>query len=262
MTCADIERVLVDLGRGGALAGEGLAHLVECPGCTAHVASQKRVAWVLGALADADACRSAPARVEAATVAAWRARAYERSAVAGRRGLFTWIGVPALRWGALAATVVMVLAAALSWSRSASPLAPYAPTVARVIPSAEDVTTPRIGAAGSGERTPSIADTLPAPKPVPVARARQAAQPRLSRRAAANRRVVEGANDEEDVFVLLPYAEPLRPMELRQVVRLEVPRATVAQAGLSAGGLETRDRIVADVLVGEDGIGRGIRIVR
>lgn len=66
------------------------------------------------------------------------------------------------------------------------------------------------------------------------------------------------------IFVPLPYVEPLRPTEMRQVVRVAVPHATVMLAGLSAQGPSDRfpSSVLADVLVGEDGVARGIRLVR
>jgi len=76
-------------------------------------------------------------------------------------------------------------------------------------------------------------------------------------------------------FVPLPYAEPLRPTEIRQIVRVAVPQDTVVLAGLSPQGFApaphtssegASDRfsaaVLADVLVGEDGVARGIRPVR
>jgi hypothetical protein len=65
--------------------------------------------------------------------------------------------------------------------------------------------------------------------------------------------------DDQTGFTPLPYAEPLRPTEMRQVVRVSMGHAEAVKAGLPTNG--TSDRVVADVLVGEDGIARGVRIV-
>jgi hypothetical protein len=60
--------------------------------------------------------------------------------------------------------------------------------------------------------------------------------------------------------VLLPYAEPLRPTEMRHIMRVRMTRTQLAAAELQAGGVD--DAVLADVLVGEDGTARAVRIVQ
>ena len=62
-------------------------------------------------------------------------------------------------------------------------------------------------------------------------------------------------------FVLLPYVEPLRPTEMRHIMRVRMPRAQVAAGELRAGGVDDAT-VLADVLVGEDGTARAVRIVQ
>jgi hypothetical protein len=62
-------------------------------------------------------------------------------------------------------------------------------------------------------------------------------------------------------FVLLPYAEPLRPTEMRHIMRVRVTKAQFAAAELRADGADDAT-VLADVLVGEDGTARAVRIVQ
>jgi hypothetical protein len=60
--------------------------------------------------------------------------------------------------------------------------------------------------------------------------------------------------------VLLPYAEPLRPTEMRHIMRVRMTRAQFAAAELQADVDDST--VLADVLVGEDGTARAVRIVQ
>jgi hypothetical protein len=84
---------------------------------------------------------------------------------------------------------------------------------------------------------------------------------RGDRRAGAASRTFVDATD-DDAFVTLPYAEPLLPTEMRQVVRVAIPRMDRVRRSASPGWPGIGNAVVADVLVGEDGMARAIRIVR
>ena len=65
---------------------------------------------------------------------------------------------------------------------------------------------------------------------------------------------------EESDFVSIPYALPLAKGEFVRVVRTQLDPAALADMGLdldAAGGAE----IPADVLLGEDGVPRGVRVL-
>jgi hypothetical protein len=74
-------------------------------------------------------------------------------------------------------------------------------------------------------------------------------------------RVARRANEfSGPAFVLLPYVEPLRPTEMRHIMRVRMPAAQLAAQGLQAESVD--DAVLADVLVGEDGTARAVRIVQ
>ena len=65
--------------------------------------------------------------------------------------------------------------------------------------------------------------------------------------------------DEND-FVEVPYAPPLATGELVSVVRTELRPAALARMGINIDNAVS-DEILADVLLGEDGFPRGVRLV-
>lgn len=69
------------------------------------------------------------------------------------------------------------------------------------------------------------------------------------------------AVEPEQPFVPIPYTAPLSPYEQPSIVRMDLPVAALIAAGLP---METRDpaaRVEADVVVGQDGMPRAVRVV-
>ena len=69
----------------------------------------------------------------------------------------------------------------------------------------------------------------------------------------------------EVATAFLPLGYSRIPMTSGQIVRLEVPRAALASFGLAAIDVPAASRsatVLADVLVGEDGLARAVRFVR
>ena len=70
---------------------------------------------------------------------------------------------------------------------------------------------------------------------------------------------VLGLTDSSSGFLPLPNAHI--PMADAHVVRMTVSRASLAAFGLDPGGPGSPDVVMADVLVGHDGIARSVRFV-
>ncbi len=67
-------------------------------------------------------------------------------------------------------------------------------------------------------------------------------------------------------FVQLPYAEDLRPEETTEIMRVQLPRDSLAVLGLPVSGEQMiverpGDSVDADVLIGMDGTARAIRLL-
>jgi len=63
-------------------------------------------------------------------------------------------------------------------------------------------------------------------------------------------------------FLAIPYAPPMTVEDRGEVIRVRLPRQSVRSLGIPITGERLTERIPADLLVGEDGIPRGIRLVR
>jgi hypothetical protein len=65
----------------------------------------------------------------------------------------------------------------------------------------------------------------------------------------------------EQPFVPIPYLAPPAPYERIEVVRMELPVAALIAAGLTVRTTDPGGRVEADVLVGQDGRARAVRLV-
>ena len=63
-------------------------------------------------------------------------------------------------------------------------------------------------------------------------------------------------------FFAIPYAPAMTQADYGQVIRVNVPAASMRTFGLPVSEERMFDRVQADVLMGEDGLARAIRFVR
>ena len=62
-------------------------------------------------------------------------------------------------------------------------------------------------------------------------------------------------------FYPLPDADALPPVENALVVRVEMPLASLQMFGVPIDGARAAERVEAEVLLGQDGLARGVRLV-
>ena len=140
-----------------------------------------------------------------------------------RRSRGPWILVP------LAAAAALLIAFTLNTKTPAPP--------ARVVPNIPAAPIAAITA-------------VPAPSPE-TPRAVVAVRPRKPRPA----RVVE------EPFVQIPYTQPLAPWERGEIVRVELPVAALIAQGFPMATSDAGAAARADVLIGEDGRARAVRLI-
>lgn len=70
---------------------------------------------------------------------------------------------------------------------------------------------------------------------------------------------VAPASATPDDFLPLPYANV--PVSRGQIVRMPVAREALVSFGLDPGGPDASAVVLADVLIGEDGLARGVRFI-
>jgi hypothetical protein len=63
-------------------------------------------------------------------------------------------------------------------------------------------------------------------------------------------------------FIPLRYGDDQKPMESGEVIRVQMPRSALITLGLPVNVVRADEQIMADLLIGEDGLARAIRFVR
>jgi hypothetical protein len=296
----DLARGLPPFDIGGAVQrGDVLSHIARCKRCAQWLAEQEALSEALRAAAEADASLSAPPSVEANVMAAWRARQPQRQVAGSRSSLGSpaslgeaaslrgpvrtwrpsWPAWPASGFAAAAAVVVLTLTlGSMRWLNAPSDAGSIAhqsgtvstgaagPSATVAGPSADTANGSTRGAV-TGTNA-AVVEVLPEKgskgskgRPVPPRVTAQGSAVRAVR-ASRGGNAVRAANElSGPAFVLLPYVEPLRPTEMRHIMRVRMSRAQVAAGEIQAGGLDGAT-VLADVLVGEDGTARAVRIVQ
>jgi hypothetical protein len=64
------------------------------------------------------------------------------------------------------------------------------------------------------------------------------------------------------VFVMLPGSDLLPPVQDLQVLRVRIPRTRIQALGWPVNVDRLEERVLADVVVGDDGVARAIRLVQ
>jgi hypothetical protein len=160
------------------------------------------------------------------------------------------------RFWYLAAAASIVLAVGAWWgaaqlrqpvrTTAAEPgatVAVAAPTAPQYVPPQPSEASPATAAAVAPRAPRSETTARPAPRPIPT--------------AASAAEVV----DDADEFVTLPAADRLPGLESGMIVRVELPATSLPAYGFPIMPDSTLRPVTADVLVGQDGQPRAIRLV-
>ena len=65
----------------------------------------------------------------------------------------------------------------------------------------------------------------------------------------------------EPEFLRIPYSSPLDPHERAEIVRVEMPVSAFAAAGIQIATADTGAKAQADVVIGQDGMARAVRVI-
>lgn len=131
---------------------------------------------------------------------------------------------------AIAAGVMLMI-----WMRPQPPRA--APVVAHAV--VQPVAGTVVGKAGDEKRSPALLRSAPAARKIRAS----------SQQAAMS-------------FYRLPQADELPPVENATVVRVQLPMSSLRLIGFPVNEERAAERVQADVLVGQDGLARGVRFVQ
>ena len=255
MNCQEFEAGINDLARDqimdAASRARALAHSEGCAECAARLADERMLSAGLRYLAASASTEQAPARIESALLAAFRERNVPVvTPINGRR---------LSRWAIAAAAAILILIALVALRANQSLQEP--PKQAKETQVAPDVAPP----APEKESPEKKESDTPV---TPRRNLQNYAAANRPRRAAPRAETVNAkdtaAGDYEITtdFIPLNYRGRLADLEGGQVLRVELPRSSLASFGLPVNLERAGERIKADVVVGNDGMARAIRFVR
>jgi hypothetical protein len=201
-----------------------IEHAAHCDNCAARLGEAGALAEVTEAAAGSVRGQQAPPNMEAALLSAFRSQ--RRRTVAWRT--FEWAAA-----GAAAAMLAVVL-----WTSSFPSKGQPSPAPRKDV--------------SSQSKEPLDASRPPSSQPHEAA---QGTEPEVSNAASA------GTYSVSD-FVPVPFTDGIGPEDPGMVVRVQLTRASLAELGYPVAETPDEDLIRADVLVGEDGWPRGVRLVQ
>jgi len=252
MNCKRFEIAAIESARDPSvgLEEQARAHRQSCPECAAALADQRSLTSGLRALNWNTRSASAPPRVEVELRAAFR-KAATISPVT------SWTPAPAkfrFRLAFAAAAVVMIAAAAFYVrERFANPAPPASPTEAVVQDGSRSDVEPPLGDKGKDQNV----------FPAQTLSSSGGAHSRASHRAGhPHENGTRFENSEVGMdFVPVIYGSDLTPLEGGQILRVRLSRSALASLGLPVNVEHPDETLMADVMLGEDGLARSIRLI-
>lgn len=263
MNCREFSQRVRDLAADrlmdALIRRSALAHSISCRACSALLAEERSVNEDLRLYAEAtDQALASPRLKQSLRAAfdAWHsATAPAATAPAATASAATAPVAPVIdfptavprRWArwtlAAAAGLIALLAVGVLLSaRREGSVAPATP-IARETP----VVAPTPSLTTEGAQTGAQVANAPRRRAVRASRSSRAASTRVS--------------EETTAFIPLTYLGGASPSDGGLIVRVEVPRTTLLSLGLPLN-LDRREELIkADLLVGDDGIARAIRLV-
>jgi hypothetical protein len=286
MNCKEFEEIINDLACDHLMLAnrrvQALAHKEACARCAARLTQERLLTERLHLVAEAEVVQT-PARLKASLMAAFA----EHNGIAAAPVSPAPVKPVRLpeqthtnrrpRWAMAAAAAILILLAVVTMrllkAQSSAEIQPNAPPIKAGV----DQGTKEPGSQNPTPATPNAPENRePATvannpqkdmtngKAVPSKGSVRAAQSRKSRNVepatiAANRLA---QNEEVSDYIALTYLNDSTAFDSGLVVRVQVPRSTLISMGLPMNVENSSELVKADVVVGDDGVARAIRLVR
>jgi hypothetical protein len=243
MKCREFAEIVIELARdqmpNAAARARALSHAELCISCAARLAEER--AWLANVRVVATEInrQQAPARVEAALLAALRA--HRQHAPTSKPQPTFWLP---WRLTAIAATLLLVGLAGVAWMKFGGQTQPQEALRQPALPAPPPTATP------------------PVQSPLQVAA--QAPVRNTIRRALPRRAVrppVASPSEAPAPFYSLVEEGQMAPLESGRIVRIEVPAAELVKLGVPLTDTTLTQPVQADLLLGQDGLARAIRFV-
>jgi hypothetical protein len=254
MNCQEFERAIIELASGRLMDSEwrwnAQTHATACARCATRLEQERTLSARLGAVAAAEAQIKAPEHIRQSLRAAFDAGFAPASAPApvfrASKNQLWW------GWAATAAALLLAVTGVLwrgvkssGWDLNADQA-----------PGASATPTPR-----PAEKQPEIKRQE---NVEPLARNDLASAPAPNRRFIPRQREIIPAiefDDDGAEFFPLTLVAQTEVEGAQQIVRVEVPRSMLLIWGLPVNAERAGETVQADVVIGEYGVARAIRIL-
>ena len=254
MNCQKFESIVSDLARNQIMEvdarKEALSHSSECDGCSARLRDEEMLTRGFRALVSEMSSLDAPSSVETRLRDAFREPRVVVPLRVSRNYRRYWLTAVA----AMLLIVVGVLA--MRWSRTEPP----APQNAGVQPQEKK---------NNLDENTAVHNSTPEPQPLTVAHKPKPKRRNTINPAVLQARAVRPTSDNQShhaevatEFMPLGYLNARALQDGGQIVRIEVPRTTLASFGLPVNMERYNEKVKADILLGLDGRARAIRFVQ
>jgi hypothetical protein len=260
MNCGALAEIILDMARGAAVPEEARRgvrrHMEACTSCAAEYARQRDLTMALQVLATEGQEWRAPAAMEQRLLAAFAAQQGLEPAVVARPS--------ANRWRYLLASAAVLTLAVWGIREAGKPglqkPASIEPPAKAGGPTAAD------GAAAAASAGEPAKTREPATAPAfakASASAKATADKPADRQAGKLRshRIANPGTATPVEFVRIPSAIGLPELESGTVLRMELPLAALPEYGLDIAPDAVGASVEADILVGQDGQPRAIRLI-
>ncbi len=226
-------------------------HLVECPQCAARLSHEFALTAGLKALAATTVQATAAPQIKKSLMMAFAGQHQPA------KTSFSF-GLMAMRWSLMAgmAAILLTLAAVGIFRYRKEP------TATNRVPEIKTPMTPlptiiqAENQADKAARTPPQKSTK---KPL-ITKAR--ALPRLPRQGKSEPGENKLAQETKSEFFPLTYAANAKALQNGMLMRVEVPKTTLIAMGIQVNERHANDLIKAEVMMGDDGVAYGIRLIQ
>ncbi len=242
MSCHTLNEAIVDLARGMEV-GEGTAaairaHVEHCAACAARFEREQALSGGLRALLASTA--------GAAPSAALQQRLMDEFDVSQAAARASTSSGASRGWLKVAAAIAIGVGAIAAWRLANAPKEAVRQTI-------------------SDNRVPPVVAPQEEPTPTATKTPAIARPPATTGRTAANRRGSDARTSRvlhPTGFVQIPAAAGLPAFESGQIVRVEIPVTSLPVYGVDILPDAVNRPVRADLLVGQDGVPRAIRLIR
>jgi hypothetical protein len=249
MNCQRFENIVSELARGQMMAaeqrGEALAHSNACEHCAARLRDEEMLTRGLRSLAAQMDHLAAPDHLEARLLEAFRTRP-GMAPVRHSRPRY-WLAAVA------AVLLIAISLVALRWRSNVV----EGPRQAVVVPS-----SPKRPEERPLREEPRRDVEYQATTDTPRQRITKPLRHRPVRNSGNTQTATLNRNEIATDFIPLRYMNAANLQDGGQIVRVELPRSTLANFGLPVNMDRYNERVKADVLYGVDGLAHAIRFVQ